>query len=134
MMSRDLCYFIFLRQEKSGSSWSVKSRSYPTKYDGDYETCKGMVPYPTVTPRVCVSPTPSHDVTTRDYYKETAEPVHHMRCSFPSLSPKCSLFRDVSLIIQGFTKFSYLFGSAIDFLLKISTLSRWLEMRSKLFI
>ena len=99
----------------------MKSRSYPIKHDGDYETCKGMAPYPMVTPRVCVSPTSSHDVTTRDDYRETAEPVHHMRCSFPSLSPKCSLFRDVSLKMKGFSKFSHLFGLAIDFPLKIST-------------
>ena len=58
-----------------------------------------------VTPRVCVSPTPSqanvgpadshHDMI-RDEDGNTAEPVHRLRCSFPSLSPKCSMFRDVS--------------------------------------
>ena len=59
-----------------------------------------------VTPRVCVSPTPSlakmgpagsHDDLRRDDHRNAAEPVHRLRCSYPSLSPKCSLFRDVSL-------------------------------------
>ena len=59
-----------------------------------------------VPPRVCVSHTPSlafmgpagsHDENTRDYDGNTTEPVHHLRCSYPSLSPKCSMFRDVSL-------------------------------------
>lgn len=95
--------FFFLYQEKSGSSWSVKS---PVRQDGDYKTCKGLAQYPMVTPRVCVSPTSSHDVTTRDDYRKTAEPGHCMRCSFPSLSPKCSLFRDVSLNFQGYSESS----------------------------
>jgi len=30
----------------------------------------------------------------RDEDGNTAEPVHRLRCSFPSLSPKCSMFRD----------------------------------------
>ena len=67
-------------------------------------------------PLVCVSPSHSspdmdlactHDGKTID--GETTEPMERMRCSFPSLSHRCPVFRDVS-----FNSYAFLVRSPKD--------------------
>ena len=49
-----------------------------------------------------MGPAGSHDDMRRYDDSDTADPVHRLRCSFPSLSPKSTLCRDVSLVGKKF--------------------------------
>lgn len=78
-----------------------------------------------VPPRVCVSPTPSqenigtHGEKIRNDVTNTAEPasVHRLRCSLPSLSPRCSMFREVSLFVGLVAIRFFAFEHAIHFII-----------------
>lgn len=91
--------------EKTASTLSIKSKG--SKQDESYVACKDVSPpyenpsSPQAPSLVCVSPMRSstnvesasaHNQKTRN--DETSAPMQRLRCSFPSLSPRCSMFRD----------------------------------------